>query len=110
MAIYKNDIILIAGSGDFAFEAANYLVNKKKLNHIILLEENYKISNKYKEIVSYFDIKDIELASGLSVVGGGKHIREGIVIKPVEEQFCEELQGRKILKAKSVDFLMGNYE
>ena len=60
MAIYKNDIILIAGSGDFAFEAANYLVNKKKLNHIILLEENYKISNKYKEIVSYFNIRDIE--------------------------------------------------
>ena len=60
MAIYKNDIILIVGSGDFAFEAANYLVNKKKLNHIILLEENYKISNKYKEIVSYFNIRDIE--------------------------------------------------
>ena len=60
MATYKNDIILIAGSGDFAFEAANFLTNKKRLNHIILLSKNYKISKRYKKIVSYFDIRDIE--------------------------------------------------
>ena len=59
MATYKNDIILIAGSGDFAFEAANFLTRKKRLNHIILLSKNSKIS-KYKKIVSYFDIRDIE--------------------------------------------------
>ena len=60
MAIFKNDIILIAGSGDFAFEAANYLNSKNKLNHIILLTKNSNISKSYKNIVSYFDIRDIE--------------------------------------------------
>ena len=60
MATFKNDIILIAGSGDFAFEAANYLNSKNKLNHIILLTKNSNISKLYKNIVSYFDIRDIE--------------------------------------------------
>ena len=60
MAIYKNDIILIAGSGDFAFEATNFLTSKEKLNHIILISKNLKISNKYKEIVSSFDIRESE--------------------------------------------------
>ena len=60
MATFKNDIILIAGSGDFAFEAANFLTKKEKLNHIILLSKNSEISKRYKRIVSYFDIRDIE--------------------------------------------------
>ena len=60
MATYKNDIILIVGSGDFAFEAADFLSRKKKLNHIILLSKNAKIFKQYKKIVSYFDIRDIE--------------------------------------------------
>ncbi len=60
MATYKNDIILIAGSGYFAFEAANFLIKKEKLNHIILLSKNSEISKKYKKIASYFDIRDIE--------------------------------------------------
>ena len=60
MATYKNDIIIIAGSGDFAFDAANFINNKKRLNHIILLSKNSKISKFYKNIVTYFDIRDIE--------------------------------------------------
>ena len=60
MAIYKNDIILIAGSGDFAFEAANFLKKKEKINQIILISKNIKISKYFKNIVSYFDIRDIE--------------------------------------------------
>ena len=60
MATYKNDIVLIAGSGDFAFEAAKYLINKKRLNHIILLSKNHKISKIYKNIISHFDIRDLE--------------------------------------------------
>ena len=60
MATYKNDIILIAGSGDFALEAANYLNSKNRLNQIILLTKNYKISKHYKNRVSCFDIRDIE--------------------------------------------------
>ena len=60
MATYKNDIILIAGSGDFAFEAADFLINKGNLNHIILISKNAKIYKNFKKIVSYFDIRDIE--------------------------------------------------
>ena len=59
MATYKNDIILIAGSGDFAFEAANYLNSKNRLNHIILLTKNSKISKFYKNMVSKFDVRDM---------------------------------------------------
>ena len=51
MATYKNDIILIAGSGDFAFEAANFLSDKKRLNHIFVLSKNYKITKSFKNIV-----------------------------------------------------------
>ena len=60
MAIYKNDIVLIAGSGDFAYEAANFLFNKKRLNHIILLSKNYKITKSFKNNVSNFDVRDLE--------------------------------------------------
>ena len=60
MATYKNDIILIAGSGDFAFEAANFLTSKGNLSHIILISKNAKIYKQFKKIVSYFDIRDIE--------------------------------------------------
>ena len=60
MATYKNDIILIAGSGDFAFEATNFLISREKINHIVLISKNVKISNKYKKIVSSFDIREIE--------------------------------------------------
>jgi len=60
LATYKNDIILIAGSGDFAFEAASFLSSKGNLSHIILISKNAKIYKQFKKIVSYFDIRDIE--------------------------------------------------
>mgnify|MGYP000229654353 CR=1 FL=1 len=60
MATYKNDIILIAGSGDFAFEAADFLTSKGNLSHIVLISKNAKIFKQFKKIVSYFDIRDIE--------------------------------------------------
>ena len=60
MAIYKNDIVLIAGSGDFAFEAANFLFDKNRLNHIILLSKNYKITKSFKNNVSNYDVRDLE--------------------------------------------------
>ena len=60
MATYKNDIILIAGSGDFAYEAADILTSKGNLSHIILISKNAKIFKQFKKIVSYFDIRDIE--------------------------------------------------
>jgi len=60
LATYKNDIILIAGSGDFAFEAANFLSDKNRLNHIILLSKNYKITKSFKNNFSNFDVRDLE--------------------------------------------------
>ena len=78
MATYKNDIILIAGSGDFAFEAANFLTSKGNLSHIILISKNAKIFKQFKKIVFYFDIRDIEkiikfiknrLATNVLIVG-----------------------------------------
>jgi DUF1009 family protein len=60
LATYKNDIILIAGSGDFAFEAANFLSDKNRLNHIILLSKNYKITKLFKNNFSNFDVRDLE--------------------------------------------------
>ena len=78
MATYKNDIILIAGSGDFAFEAADFLTSKGNLSHIILISKNAKIFKQFKKIVSYFDIRDIEkiikfiknrLATNVLIVG-----------------------------------------
>ena len=60
MATYKNDIILIAGSGDFAFEAAKYFSDKNRLNHIILLSKNYKITKSFKNNLSNFDVRDLE--------------------------------------------------
>ena len=40
LATSKNDICLIAGSGLFVYEVANYLNNKNLLNQIILINEN----------------------------------------------------------------------
>lgn len=60
MVTYKNDIVLIAGSGDFAFEAANFLSEKRRLNHIVLLSKNYKITKTFKNIFSNFDVRDLE--------------------------------------------------
>jgi len=36
---------------------------------------------------------------------GGKHIREGVVIKPVKERYSDRLHGRVILKCVSMDYL-----
>jgi len=40
LATSKNDICLIAGSGLFVYEVANYLNNKNLLNQIVLISEN----------------------------------------------------------------------
>jgi RNA ligase (TIGR02306 family) len=43
---------------------------------------------------------------GTTTVGGGKQIREGVVIKPVRERFAEELDGRLILKSISDEYAL----
>ena len=51
----------------------------------------------------------LDLRSGKTVVGGGTHIREGIVIRPAKERW-EKSVGRVLLKSVSEDYLMGNFE
>ena len=60
LATSKNDICLIAGSGLFVYEVANYLNNKNLLNQIILINENNLIKKKFKNKCKSFKIKDIE--------------------------------------------------
>jgi hypothetical protein len=52
-----------------------------------------------------FDINRIdEWSSGLSLVPGSNHIREGCVIKPIVEGWNYTI-GRRILKVVSFDYL-----
>ncbi len=60
LATSKNDICLIAGSGLFVYEVANYLNNKNLLNQIVLINENNLIKKKFKDNCKSFKIKDIE--------------------------------------------------
>ena len=60
MATFNKDITLIAGSGNFAFEAAKIIEKKKKLRNIILISDNVLIQKRYKELVKKFNIKDLE--------------------------------------------------
>ena len=60
LATSKNDICLIAGSGLFVYEVANYLNNKNLLNQIILINENNLIKKKFKDKCKSFKIKDLE--------------------------------------------------
>ena len=60
LATSKNDICLIAGSGLFVYEVANFLNNKNLLNQVILINENSLIKKNFKEKCKSFKIKDIE--------------------------------------------------
>ena len=57
LATSKNDICLIAGSGLFVYEVANYLNNKNLLNQIILINENNLIKKNLKISVSLSKLK-----------------------------------------------------
>ena len=46
LATFKNDICLIAGSGSFVNEVANFLDNKNLLYQVILINENSLIKKK----------------------------------------------------------------
>ena len=48
-ATSKNEICLIAGSGLFVYEVANFLNNKNLLNQVILINENNLIKKKFKD-------------------------------------------------------------
>ncbi len=59
-AISKNDICLIAGSGLFVNEVANYLSKKNLLKQIVLIDENKKLKKNFKNKLKIFKIEDIE--------------------------------------------------
>ena len=60
LAISKNDICLIAGSGFLASEVANYLNYKRLLSQIIIINENKYIKKNFKNKCKIFKIHDIE--------------------------------------------------
>ena len=57
---FKNDIIVIAGSGHFAYESAVYLNNINRLNKIYLINKNEKLEKKFKNVVINSDIRNLE--------------------------------------------------
>ena len=59
LATSKNDICLIAGSGNIAFEAAISINDKKKLKKIILLNTNTEIAMRFKSITQKFDVRQL---------------------------------------------------
>ena len=60
LAIYKNDICLIAGSGLFVNEVANYLNFKNVLKQLILINDNKYLKKSFKNNFTQFNIQDIE--------------------------------------------------
>ena len=60
LATYKNDICLIAGSGLFVNEVANYLNFKKLLGQIIIINENKSLKKNFKNNYEQFNIKNLE--------------------------------------------------
>ena len=60
LATSKNEICLVAGSGLFVYEVANFLNNKNLLNQVILINQNSLIKKKFKNKCKSFEIKDIE--------------------------------------------------
>jgi len=60
LAIYKNDICLIAGSGLFVNEVANYLNLKNLLGQIIIINNNKSLKKNFKNNYEQFNIKNLE--------------------------------------------------
>ena len=60
LAIYKNDICLIAGSGLFVNEVANYLNIKNLLGQIIIINDNKTLKKNFTNSYKQFDLKNLE--------------------------------------------------
>ena len=59
LAIFKNDVCLIAGSGDIAYETAISISAQKRLKKIILLNTNTEIAMRFKSITQKFDVRQL---------------------------------------------------
>ena len=88
LATSKNDICLIAGSGLFVYEVANYLNNKNLLNQIILINENNHIKKKFKYNYKSFKIKDIEKITSFIK---SKNLKKIMIIGYVELPSIEKI-------------------
>lgn len=75
----------------------------------IELMRKYSIPTVPVYYVGPFKESLLELRSGKSAVPGANHIKEGIVIQPITPQYNTKL-GRVVLKLKSEEFLLKDYE
>ena len=60
LATYRNDICLIAGSGLFVNEVANYLNFKNLLGQIIIINKNKTLKKSFKNNFQQFNIQNLE--------------------------------------------------
>ena len=57
----NKNIILIAGSGSFVYEAAQYLTKKNILKKIYLLEENKLLLKSFSNMIIRSNVRNLEL-------------------------------------------------
>ena len=88
LAIFKNEICLIAGSGLFVNEVADFLKNKKLLNQIILINKNNLIKKNFKDNLKSFKIQDIEK---IILYIKSKNIKKVMIIGYVELPSIEKI-------------------
>ena len=60
LATSKNEICLIAGSGLFVNEVANYLKFKYLLGQIVIINNNKTLKKNFRNNYKQFDIKNLE--------------------------------------------------
>ena len=102
LAISKNDICLIAGSGLFVYQVANFLNNKNLLNQIILINENKLIKKNFKNNYKFFKIQDIEKITSFI---RSKNLKNILIIGYVELPSFEKINlsiKSKILISKDI--------
>ena len=101
LATYKNDICLIAGSGLFVYEVANFLEKKNLLNQIILINENKLIKKNFKKCKT-FKIQNIEKITSFI---RSKNLKKILIIGYVELPSIEKINlsiKSKVLISKDI--------
>ena len=88
LATSKNDICLVAGSGIFVYEVANFLNNKNLLKQIVLIGENKIIKKNFKDKYKFFKIQDIEKITSFIK---SKNLKKVIIIGYVELPSIEKI-------------------
>ena len=102
LAIFKNEICLIAGSGLFVNEVANFLNNKNLLNQIILINKNNLIQKNFKNNYKLFKIQDLEKITSFIK---SKNLKKVMIIGYVDLPSIEKINlsiKSKILISKDI--------